>query len=286
MKKPNSKYMKSVKPVRIGANRQMRIAEKRAKFPAAVRSAALRFVRVAACAAFIGGIAYSVLAHGHVLSSRVFAAVKPSYGLPAAVRVTGCSPFVQASFMRIVDSVSRAAPHSFSRAKILKAASAIPEIENVSVKKVRDASKEKVTLITVTERKPVAIIHNGGIFLVDRRGVRFSPVPGRFYDLPLLAYGGKVLGDTVDMELFNTIKKAAYEQGDAFFREISEIDLSGTSEVNLLFRSSDTEYRLAARDVENRLAHVKALKERLTHESAKHMRIDLRYRNLAFATVR
>jgi len=122
--------------------------------------------------------------------------------------------------------------------------------------------------------------------LVDKKGICFSPIPGQFYDLPLLTLGSVAPGDTVDLELFNKIKRAARSLGGAFFREISEIDLSGTSEVNLTFRSSDTEYKVAVRDVESRLVHVKALKERLTNDSAKSMRIDLRYRNLAFATVR
>jgi len=43
---------------------------------------------------------------------------------------------------------------------------------------------------------------------------------------------------------------------------------------------------VGARDVESRLVHVKALKERLTNEGAKMLRVDLRYRNLAFVTER
>jgi hypothetical protein len=277
---------KPVKSARIGANRQMQMAEKRAKMPSLVKRAALRFAKVAACAALVGGIVLSVLTYGHKLSDRISGAVKSGGRLPSAVKVTGCSLPVQASFMRAVDSMLRADSSSFCRAGILRAASAIPEIENVDVRRSIGTSKDKMTLITVTERKPAAMIHNGGILLVDKKGICFSPVPGQFYDLPLLSFGGVAPGDTVDMELFNTIKRAAKSLGGAFFREISEIDLSKTSEVNLTFRSSDTEYKVFAKDVENRLVHVKALRERLTDESGKSMRVDLRYRNLAFATAR
>jgi len=284
--KPKPIKAEKSKPVRIGANRQKLMAEKRAKMPSVVKRAILLFTKVAVCLALVGGIVFLALTHVPTLTNKISWAVKSGNRLPSAVKVTGCSLPIQASIMRMVDSMARTDSSSFCRAGILKAISAIPAIENVSVKRIGGSSKDKTTLIAVTERKPVAIVHNGGIFLVDKKGICFSPIPGRYYDLPLLACGSVAPGDTVDLELFNTIKRAARELGGTFFRDISEIDLSKTSEVNLVFRSSNTEYKVASRDVESRLVHIKALKERLTEESAKPMRIDLRYRNLAFATTR
>jgi cell division septal protein FtsQ len=286
MKKPKSKPVKSIKSVRIGANRQMQIAEKRANMPSLLKRAALRYAKVAACLTLVGVVVFLALTYAPVISDRISGAIKSGNMLPSAVKVTGCSLPVQALLMKAIDSMVAADSSSFCRAGILKAALAIPGIENVNVRKITGISKNKTTVITVTERKPVAIIHNGWIFLVDKKGVCFSPVPGQFYDLPLLAFGGVAPGDTVDLELFNTIKRTAKSLGGAFFRDISEIDLSKASEVNLVFRSSDTEYKVLARDVESRLVHVKALRERLTDDNSKPMRIDLRYRNLAFATTR
>jgi cell division septal protein FtsQ len=286
MKKQKSKPVKSIKSVRIGANRQMQMAERRANMPSVLKRAALRYAKIAVCLALAGGVVFLALTYAPAVSDRISGAVKSGSMLPPAVKVTGCSLPVQALLMRAIDSMVSADSSSFCRAGILAAASAISEIESVNVRKVTGVSKDKTTLITVTERKPVAIVHNGGIFLVDKKGICFSPVPGQFYDLPLLAVGGVAPGDTVDLELFNTVKRAAKNLGGAFFRDISEIDLSKASEVNLVFRSSDTEYKVLARDVENRLVHVKALRERLTDDNSKHMRIDLRYRNLAFATTR
>jgi hypothetical protein len=288
MRKSGSKPVKNAKskPVRIGANRQMQMAEKRANMPSVVKRAALRITKVAACAALVGGIVFLALSYAPMLSDRISGAVKSGSKLPAVVKIKGCSLPVQVLLMRAIDSMTLADSSSFCNAGILKAAFAIPEIENVSVKRIGGSGKDKTTLVTVTERKPVAMVHNGGIFLVDKKGICFLPIPGKFYDLPLITFGGVAPGDTVDLELFNKIKGAARNLGGTFFKEISEIDLSGTSEVNFVFRSSDTEYKVAARDVESRLVHVKALKERLTEESSKPMRIDLRYRNLAFATTR
>jgi len=262
------------------------MAEKRAKMPSLVRNAALRFAKIAACLAVVGGAVFGVSTYGPGVSDKIFAAVKSSNRLPSNVKVTGCSPSVQASLMRVVDSMLAVDSLSVDRAGILKAAAAVSGIENVVVKKIAGASNDKTTLITVTERKPVAMVHNGGIFLVDKKGICFSPVPGEFYDLPLMALGRVAPGDTVDLELFNRIKRTARGLGGAFFRDISEIDLSGAPEVNLVFRSNGTEYKIAASDIESRLVHVKALKERLAHEGAKPMRVDLRYRNLAFVTAR
>jgi len=288
MRKPNSKPVKAAKskPMRIGANRQMQIAEKRAKMPSLVKNAALRFAKIAACLTIVGGVVYGVLTYGPGVSGKISGAIKSSGRLPSDIKVTGCSLPVQALLIRAIDSMTRTDSSSFCRAGIIRAAATISEIENVGVKRIGGTSNGQTTLITVKERKPVAMIHNGGIFLVDKRGICFSPVPGEFYDLPLISFGRVTPGDTVDLELFNRIKTAARGLGAAFFRDISEIDLSGGSEVNLIFRSSDTEYKVASRDVESRLVHVKALKERLTQESAKPMRIDLRYRNYAFVTTR
>ncbi len=288
MKKSAAKPVKTVKPksARIGANRQMRMAEERANMPFVVRRAMLRFAKASVCAALVGGIAFSVFAYGPAFTDKISGAVKSSNRLSTAVKITGCSLPVQAELKRAIDAMVSTDSLSFCRAGILRAASAISEIERVDVKRIAGTSKDKATLIAVTERKPVAMVHNGGIFLVDKRGVCFSPVPGEFYDLPLLAVGAVAPGDTVNLELFNTIKRAARGLGGAFFKDISEIDISGASEVNLFFRYSDTEYKVAARDVESRLVHVKALKERLTYESDKPVCVDLRYRNLAYATAR
>ncbi|MDR2694013.1 MAG: hypothetical protein LBB74_07340 [Chitinispirillales bacterium] len=288
MNKSSSKPVKAAKSksVRVGANRQIKMAEKRARMPSLVKRAALRFAKAAACAALVGGLVFYVWVHGQALTDRISGAVRSSNRLPSAVRITGCSLPVQASLMRAVDSMTRIDSSLFCRAGILRAASAVPGIENIGVKKIGRMSKDKTTIIAVKERKPVAMVHNGGIFLVDRMGICFSPVPGRFYDLPLLTFGSAAPGDTVDLRLFNGIKRTARNLGGSFFRDISEIDMSKASEVNLIFRASDTEYKVAARDAESRLVHVKALRERLTGDSARAMRIDLRYRNLAFATVR
>jgi cell division septal protein FtsQ len=262
------------------------MAEKRAKMPSLVKQAALRFAKAAACAALVGGIVFSVWVYGPAITGRVSGAVKSSNKLPSDVKITGCSLPVQVSLMRAIDSMTRIDSSFFCRAALLNAASAIPEIESINVNKIKGASKDNTTLIAVKERKPVAMVHNGGIFLVDKKGICFSPVPGQFYDLPLLTFGNVAPGDTVDLELFNTIKRTARGLGGAFFKEISEIDLSRTSEVNLVFRSSGTEYKVAVRDVESRLVHVKALRERLKDDGVGSMRIDLRYRNYAFVTVR
>jgi cell division septal protein FtsQ len=283
MNKPKSKPVKSA---RIGANRRMRMNEKRTKMPAVAKRAFAKAAKVVLCLALAGGAAYSVSVYGRALSDTVSDAVKSGMRLPTSVTITGCSPPVRVSLKRAIDSLALADSRTFDRAGILRAASAIREIEKVSVKRNGWARGEKTTRVTVTERKPAAILHNGSVFLVDRNGICFSPVPGQFYDLPLLAYGGKALGDTVDMELFYAVRKAAQSLGGAFFQELAEINLSRASEVNLVFRSSDTEYKVAARDVESRLAHVKALRERLTDDAAKPLRVDLRYRNLAFATAK
>ncbi|MDR0330680.1 MAG: hypothetical protein LBH93_03100 [Chitinispirillales bacterium] len=274
-------------PKRIGANRQKLIEERRVRRPQMVKRAALRFVKIAAAVAVLCCAVFSIFTYSPALYAEVTGAVKSSKKLPSEVRITNCSLPVQASLLRVVDSIARVDSFSLCRAEVIKAAEGIPEVEKVRVKRVGGgASKDKVTQIAVTERKPVAIVHSGKVFLVDKKGVRFSPCPGTFYDLPLLVYGGKAAGDTVDLKVFNMVKKAARVVGGAFFHDISQIDISNSSEVNLRFGSSDAEYTVAACDIDGRLVHVKELRERFSESGSEPARIDLRYRGLAFTTMR
>ncbi|GBU22462.1 hypothetical protein R80B4_02371 [Fibrobacteres bacterium R8-0-B4] len=86
MKKLRSKPIKAEKSklVRVGANRQMQIAEKRAKMPSLVKRAALRFAKAAACVALAGAAVFSVWVYGPTLTDKISGAVKSRGRTPSA----------------------------------------------------------------------------------------------------------------------------------------------------------------------------------------------------------
>jgi hypothetical protein len=283
---------------RVGANRRRLIDEQRTGKPrvkkqreqqavasSGVMKACRRVVTVVAFAAASGFAAFT---YGPTVFTMATDLVKSGNRLHTNVKIVNCGKFTQVSLMCALDSLLRGDSFAFDRAAVLRAASVIPEIEKISVRKIRDRkSRERITLIKVTERKPVALVHGGDISLVDKKGVLFAAAPGRFYDLPLLVVdgGGTHLGDTIDLRLFNTIKKVSRGLGTAFFSEISQIDVSGGTTVNLTFKACETEYVVNSGEIEGKLAHVKRVRERLLEEdNAGPARIDMRYGSLAFTS--
>jgi len=273
-----------MKAKRIGANRQRHIKEQRSGRPRVSKEAVRTLVLVVAFAMFAGFVFLKYSTEIFVSASD---AVRVGKRLYPNIRITDCSNAVQESLRQAFDSMMAADSFSFDRAGAVKAASMIPEIEKISVKKFRDRkNRELTTHVKVTERKPVALVHCGGISLVDKQGVRFAVVPGQYYDLPLLVVDAEAAGDTVDLDVFYRIRKACRLLGPAFFPQISQIDLSGGEAVNLVFKSGEAEYVVNPEDVEEKMVQIKKLREKLLEEGSEPARIDMRYHRLAVTSAK
>lgn len=264
---------------RVGANRQRHIAEKRGGVSGGTHGKALKAVFVIAFAV-AAGIAFFKYSPEIFVSASD--AVKAGKRLHGNVKITNCSKTVQASLMHALDSLIAADSNSFDKECAVKAAAAIPAIDNICVKKIRDRkNRSMATEVKVIERKPVALVHDGRFSLVDSKGVRFGAVPGQYYDLPLLVVDGVKAGDTVNLDVFNRVKKVSRLLGSAFFGQISQIDLSGGNAVNLIFKSGEAEYIVSPNDIEEKMAQIKMLREKLLEEGSEPAKIDMRYHRLA-----
>jgi cell division septal protein FtsQ len=270
-----------MKTKRIGANQERHMNGHLGKSRASklMKRGMLRAVFVIAIAVFAGIAVFRYSPQAFVYASD---AVKAGKRLHTNIKITNCSHAAQESLKKALDSLMAVDSFSFDRAKAVKAASMIPEIEKVSIKKIRDRkNRELTTLIRVTERKPVALVHGGGFHLVDRNGIRFTATPGRYYDLPLLVVGNESAGDTVDLEVFNKIRKTCRPLGSTFFQQISQIDLSEGDAVNLTFKSGEAEYVINPGDIEKKMVQIKKLREKLLEKGSDPARIDMRYHRLA-----
>jgi hypothetical protein len=261
---------------RIGANKQKAVSEQRARRPYRM----MKFGKIAGIAALVCAVGIAVYTCSPAVTVKISSAFKSAGKMNSGFKIVNCNAAVGAKLGNALETLAAADSHAVDRASIVKAATGIPEIEKVRIGK----TKDKATLIKVTERKPVAIAHGGNICLVDKKGIRFNASPGQYYDLPLVSFGG-ALSDTVNLETFNTIKKVSRNLGSGFFQQISQIDLSDSAAVNLIFKSGKTEYTLNAGDIEGRMGHIKKLVERLQDEQTEPARVDLRYRSLAFSTM-
>jgi len=270
---------------RVGANRQKMVNEQRARRPRRIAG----IIKIAGIAILVLSAGFAIYTCSPAVTGRISSVVHSGSKVSNDMRIINCDVSVAMLLRDAVSSQHAAAALSSQRpvdsvsldkAEIIKAAAQIHEIEKINITKTKDGG----TIIKVTERKPVAILHSGVISLVDKKGVRFAAVPGRYYDLPLISTDiGQ--SDTVNLETFDAIKKASRDMGGAFFQQISQIELLGNGDVKLIFKSGKTEYTLNSEDMEKRLFHVKKLLERFQEEDAEPAHIDLRYKSLAFSSM-
>ena len=261
---------------RVGANRQKKVNELRANRPRRIANSA-KIIGLAAVAISVGFFVYTC---SPTVTGRISDAVHHGQQVRADINIVNCSAPVAARLHGALVSLQGVDSLPVEKADVIKAAAAIPEIEKINFTK----TKDKAAIIKVTERKPVAIIHSGNMFLVDKKGIRFAAVPGRYYDLPLISVNAKQK-DTIDLETFDAIKKASRDVDNTFFQQISQIELLKNGDINLIFKSGKTEYTLGKDDMEKRLFHVKKLLERFQEEDTEPAHIDLRYRGLAFSSM-
>ncbi|MDR0305394.1 MAG: cell division protein FtsQ [Chitinispirillales bacterium] len=266
---------------RIGANRRKAMAEQRKYKPRRAR----KFAGVFAVTLLIAAAGFAAYTYGSAVSTHITEAVKSNFKynkeLYTEYQIVNCGKNNESLLKAAIDSLLKFDSLSLKRDDVFKAALVIPEIERVNIRKTRD----KRTLIKVIERTPVALVQDGSIWLVDKNGVRFAVMPGQYYDLPLLSFGGANLSDTVGLEMFNAIKKTARNLGNTFFKQISQIGFSDSGSISLIFKSGHTEYTIGSENIEERLARVKKVKERLQEENRDPARIDLRYRSLAVVSM-
>ncbi|MCL2218527.1 MAG: cell division protein FtsQ [Chitinispirillia bacterium] len=244
-----------------------------------------RPVKVALVIAFAASVAVVVFLHGPLAFDSVAESINAGKRVSAKINgITNCSGAVRDTLRRALEPLMAPDTCPYSRAAVEKIALEIPAIEKVSIKKVKDRQSRQLNItIKVTERKPVALVHCGKISLVDKYGVRFPAEAGRYYDaLPLLVVGTPE-SDTLkhEIEFFNRVMKASRNLGDSFLNQISQIDISNSDEVNLIFKSGEAEYLLDPDDIEDKLVRVKSLRQKLLQDEGDPMRIDMRYRHIA-----
>lgn len=290
MKSQTKKIGRRGAPKRIGANGMKMKQEMRAQRPRLIRAFLKKTARVLAVVALAAAVVYVGVVCGPVAYNRVATAAVHARELPSVIKVTGASAHTEKLLRSAIAGMLGDSAVIFDEAIVKDAAATLPVIEKVSVRKIKDRlTSEEVTRIRVVERRPVAIVHYGEMMLVDKNGTRFAPEPGRYYNLPLLITR-KVEQESgnIDMEMFNEIKKITDAFGANFFSQISQIGVDNDEHVYIYFKSGEAEYVVGRENLAERLAYVQQLRERFlsSNEYDAPLRVDVRYRGLAFAAVK
>lgn len=291
-KKQAKKIGRRAAPKRIGANGLKMKQELRAQRPRIIRSIIKKSAAIVAFASLAAAVVYVGVVCGPAAYGRVANAAVHARELPQNLRVTGASAHTEKLLRAAIANMLGGSESSaiFDEALIKDVAATIPVIEKISVRKIKDRiTSEELTRIRIAERKPVAIVHYGEMALVDRHGICFAPEPGRYYDLPMLIT--KKLDseeDVIDMTMFNDIKKITDGLGANYFSQISQIGITDDEHVYLYFKSGEAEYVVGRENLSERLAYVKQLRDRFLSDSGNDvpLRVDVRYRGLAFASER
>ncbi|MFP4012860.1 MAG: cell division protein FtsQ/DivIB [Chitinispirillaceae bacterium] len=259
---------------RVGANRLKTINEQRIRKSRRLKRM-LPWYGVAVVVLLLGFAGYMYMPD---IMESVSGKIEVYRILPADYKIEGCSRHTATLLSTVLDSLIGKDSLTFKRSNIVNAAQSLPSIEKVNVRK----SFGKQTVVTVTERIPVAIIQKGVLSLVDSKGAVFPPEPGTSYDLPLLI---GMEQNSLAFEIFAEIRRVSMQLGGSFHRQISQVDLSDSGVVNVTFKTGPAVYRMRSGEIQTRLVHMKNIREELQKECREPALVDLRYRNLAFVTV-
>jgi cell division septal protein FtsQ len=162
-----------------------------------------------------------------------------------------------------------------------------PWIDNVKVAK----NLSGKIIISITERKPIALVNLKSVLYVDKYGVLFPIAKKVISEMPLLSG----LHDTVDGLGIRRIKPAemirvkgflsdAVSVNEYFLRSITQVNFSDCSKIRLSFQAYSTVVELDEANIKTNLRYLERLESVLLKDTLIPEKINLCYQNLAFVT--
>ncbi len=145
-------------------------------------------------------------------------------------------------------------------------------------------------VIAVTEREPVAFVNLGVIYMTDRKGFLWPLKSHTYWNLPIISG----VADTLIDDTYHRLKKDAVEKMNRFFKDterldgrvplrISQIDFSREDAVCIKIESSPLYALIKSSQVVEDLKHLQEILTTMDDNTDKMPSfVDLRYNNLAF----
>jgi cell division protein FtsQ len=160
----------------------------------------------------------------------------------------------------------------------------IPYIGSVSIRRGLTGAVN----IILKERKPVAMVNLGRIYLTDESGKLFFLRPGQSYELPLVSGlsdsvpldGPRCLKTESIVTLLSLLDAASLSR---YRDKISQGHFNPDGSVTIKLEGYDTYIEMNQNDFAGRFEHLRLLMDmRRRHGQRDAFRIDLRYKNCAF----
>jgi len=266
----------------MGANRRRKIAEKHN----AVRRKAGRAGRTAGVAALCCVAALSLV------SALGFAGVKTAQRArlfqPRAVREVRVAGVRRLDSRQVAAAAGLALNVPVSAADMRAAAEKLakePWIETVKISRRLSGAVR----ISVSERKPVALVNLGSVRLMDRHGFLMTPESAADLALPLFSGLRDTLEDGMrrisraDLARVARFRAALHGAGGEWTKRLSQADFSQPGTVRVIMGPGRAVVRFNESDVGSRLAHLSLLLETVKKEYEPEPRtIDLCYGSVAY----
>jgi cell division septal protein FtsQ len=138
----------------------------------------------------------------------------------------------------------------------------LPEVKKVKIRR----RIPNTVVITIVERKPIAIVNNGLQYFVDNTGYLWPIKPNTYWDLPIISG----LKDTVINKKMHALKKSDVRKIHDFFShvkmadksiamDLSQIDFSKEGAVFVKFESKPTLVRLSSFNIKENIVNLKKI---------------------------
>ncbi len=162
----------------------------------------------------------------------------------------------------------------------------IPHVKKVKIKR----RFPSTVIISVKERKPIAIVNIGSVFFVDRDGFLWPLNIGSYIDLPIVSG----LKDTVfntdmhrikarEIEKLNILLKKLKTRDERIVQDLSQINFREEKSILLKFESKPTLIKISNSKIKANIDKLDRIFERLASNNEKMPKhIDLCYNNMAF----
>lgn len=268
---------------RVGANRRLKIAQKRNKASKKQRTARwsvstyLKAIGLVVC---IGGMGFWGIKKAAPYRDKFDFLKIENITVHGNKNVTTADIISFASIEKGIFMLDLKVP------EISKKLEKVPWIEKVNIKR----KIPNTVVITVHERKPIAFVNLGTIYMTDRSGYLWPLKPNTYWNVPVISG----LKDTTCNGSLHRLNDDGILRMNSFFEAIhkvdndipfgiSQIDFSEKGVVSVTFESIPIRVELNSNAISRSLNNLCEILKRVGNRTKKTPRhINLRYNNIAF----
>ncbi|MDG5814894.1 FtsQ-type POTRA domain-containing protein [Chitinispirillales bacterium ANBcel5] len=199
-----------------------------------------------------------------------------------SIRVYGTNKEIENDIMTHIDTLLTDKIYNISTRDIRDALLTLPGVEHVRVRRGIDG----VLSITITRRKPVAMIPLNKMVLMDRDGFIFPTSKGEFYEVPVLSGIAEYIdSNRVRENYLEQVLKfidSAHEIGENFYKQMATINIGKQGELTFNFQGSGIQYIATIKDIQSQLNKAAKMRKLLSSANQTPSVVNLSFQHMAF----